>query len=101
MDLPTGYQKSRKEFWIEHIKASESFDGTLKAYCDLHGLKMGSMSSYRTKLGYSNSQKKSSKKKTKSEFVPVKVSSKPGPRPSMTLPDPVWLAQFLKAWGGQ
>lgn len=102
MELPIGHQKSKQEFWIEHIKAAESFEGTLKAYCDLHGLKMGSMSSYRTKLGYSRSKKKGIKKKP-SEFVPIKVSPAGGPsrKPEKNLPDPVWLAQFLKAWVGQ
>ena len=101
MDLPVGHKKSRKEFWLEHIKAADAYNGTLREYCQLHNLKMGSMSSYRTKLGHSTPRRKVRAKK-KSEFIPVNVSSTP-PRPSVPekLPDPNWLAQFLKAWSSQ
>ena len=51
MELPVGHEKSRKEFWINHIERAEAFDGSLKEYCQLHGLKMGSMSSYRNHCG--------------------------------------------------
>jgi len=98
MKLPVGHEKSRKEYWINHIESAETFDGTLKKYCQLHGLKMGSMSSYRTKLGYSTKSKKKIKKSEK--FIPIKVfSAQPQKLPALTtLPDPKWLAQFLKAW---
>jgi len=101
MELPVGHEKSIKEFWIEHIKAAEAFDGTLKDYCQQHDLKMGSMSSYRTKLGYSVRRRKLLKKK-KSDFIPVKVSpNRPILAVSLKLPDPIWLAEFLKAWDKQ
>lgn len=102
MELPVGHGKSRKEFWIHHIESAEAFDGSLKEYCQLHGLKMGSMSSYRTKLGYSIKGKQKPKAKKASNFTPLKISS-PAAKPQIltNLPDPNWLAQFLKAWVGQ
>lgn len=101
MELAVGRQQTRKEFWLEHIKAAEAFEGTIKEYCRLHNLKMGSMSSYRTKLGFSKPLRRLKKKK-KSNFVPIKVSSSPAKlKAPSSLPDPKWLAQFLKAWSDQ
>lgn len=99
MELPVGHQKSRKEFWIKHIEAAEAFDGSIRAYCQLHGLKPGSMSSYRNKLGYSRTRRNKAKKQA-AQFVPVEVFPKPIDTPaSDVLPDPEWLVRFLKAWG--
>ncbi len=74
MELPVGDQISRKDFWIKHIEAAEVLEGSLKEYCELHGLKRGSMSAYRKKFGYSKSC--SSQTET-SDFILVTVSSLP------------------------
>lgn len=93
MEIPTG-QQSKTEFWTLHIQAAQRFDGTNKEYCKLHGLNPGSLSSYRNKLGFSKPRKKAKV----SGFSQVKVSLPAANQPAPLLPDPVWLAEFLKAW---
>lgn len=56
MELPKG-QLSKKEFWLAHIKAAETFDGTNKEYCKRHGLNLGSFSGYKNKFGFSGRKK--------------------------------------------
>jgi hypothetical protein len=98
MDLPIGHQRSKTEFWHNHIKAAESFDGTLKEYCQQHKINAGSMSAYRTRLGYSKTRRQV-KSKEKSKFIPVTAPSLPSREARVSsLPDPKWLAQFLRAW---
>ena len=98
MELPQGKAPSRRDFWIHHIEAAAEFEGTFKEYCHRHGLKPSSLNVYRKKLGYS--KPRSGGSRASRDFVPVKVSnSRPVPRESANLPDPIWLAQFLKAWG--
>lgn len=93
MALPSGHQESKKEFWRRHIAAAESFDGSFREYCSLHNLNPSSMNSYRRRLGYSKPRKKSS------EFAAISISSTaPSKTRDLGLPDPEWLAQFLKAW---
>ena len=82
---------SRREFWTQHIKSSEVHEGGSKEYCQIHGLNPGTLNAYRSKLGYSKPQKKS----VPSPFVPVNIC----PKPQSNLPDPIWLAKFLKALG--
>lgn len=100
METPINDQQTRKEFWIQHIEAAERFNGPLTEYCRIHNLKLGSMSSYRTKLGYSKASKRRIKQ-VSSNFTPVKVSRTESSSAPGKLPDPKWLAQFLKAWSGQ
>ena len=82
---------SRRDFWTHHIKSSEAHEGGSKEYCQIHGLNPGTLNSYRSRLGYSKPQKKS----VPSPFVPVNIY----PKPQSNLPDPIWLAKFLKALG--
>ena len=93
MELPVG-KVTRKEFWINHIKAAEKFKGTNKEYCRINGIKMGSLSAYRRKFGFSMPRKKKV-----SIFSTVEVVKRPLPKKIGKLPDPKWLADFLRAWG--
>ena len=90
MDLPVG-QQTKKDFWTIHIQAAEQFEGTNKKYCEIHGLNLGSFNAYRNKLGYS----KPRKKLKSSGFSQVQVTAE---RTKSNLPDPKWVAEFLKAW---
>lgn len=90
MSLSSQTKKSTKDFWRKHIEAADQYDGTIKEYCEQNGLKFGSMSSYRSKLGLS-------KKRARPKFTPIKINTTPKTK-SSSLPDPKWLAQFLKAW---
>lgn len=94
MELPKG-QLSKKEFWLAHIKAAETFDGTNKEYCKRHGLNLGSFSGYKNKFGFSGRKKANTKP---SGFAEVQIGGKPGAIRGGPLPDPKWLAEFLKAW---
>ena len=93
MDLPRG-NRTNKEFWFEHFKAAEVFLGTNKEYCLKHGLNLGTFNAQKNKLGFTK------RKKTEtSGFSEVRVSPRGSDRTQMHLPDPKWLAEFLKAWG--
>jgi hypothetical protein len=92
LELPRG-QRSGKESWTAHIKAAEAFDGTNKEYCKVHGLNYGSFNGYKNKLGYSRRAKAKP-----SEFSEIRVSSSEVFGSGTQLPDPKWLADFLRAW---
>lgn len=99
IELPKGREaKSRKEFWIQHIESAETFPGALKEYCQSQGLNPGTLNAYRQKYGYSKPRKRSNPKKAPA-FTPVHVTGQPTAEShGLELPDPVWLAEFLKAW---
>jgi len=83
-----------REYWAAHIKASEQFEGSQSEYCEKHGIKVGSLSARKSQL--QNATRSS--KRSSSSFCRVQLSNSQKttlPR----LPDPVWLARFLKAWG--
>lgn len=96
MDSPINQHTSRKEFWRAHIELAELFNGTNKEYCLKHGLHPGSFSSYRKKLGYSKPRKEPQKT---AAFSQVQVKPKASELSTAKLPDPNWLAEFLKALG--
>ncbi len=92
MDNPK-QEVPRSAFWLNHVKAAEKFKGSYRKYCELHGLNAGSFSSYRNKFGFTKPAKEKKSKFSPIEVVPPKVNS-----PPPSLPDPQWLAEFLKAW---
>ena len=89
MQLPVGATK-RKDFWKSHVEAAEKFNGSLTEYCRKHNLNPGTLSAYRHKLGLSKPRHKNA------AFSAVKVTSEN--TKTVDLPDPKWLAQFLKAY---
>lgn len=91
MELPKGIITT-EEYWTQHIRAAESFKGTKKEYCRRAGIKYGSLSAYRKKLGYTKRVLPE-----KSNFTKVEVT-KPQTKKSAELPEAEWLARFLKAW---
>lgn len=98
MELPIDQQKtsSRKEFWQTHIESALQFGGTNKQYCLIHDLDPGSFNAYRKKLGYSKPRRKVDRP---AAFSEVLIKPQPKESSSVKLPDPLWLAEFLKAWG--
>lgn len=92
MDLPKG-AISPKEYWTRHIEAAEKFNGSNKAYCKHAGIKYGSLSAYRKRLGFT-----SAKKLTESKFSTVELAKSLPVKNTPGLPAPEWLARFLKAW---
>ena len=92
MELPKG-EITPEEYWTQHIQAAEKFKGTNKEYCKKYGIKLGSLSAYRKKLGYSTPRNF-----RKNKFATVSVEKTPPQKRSSDLPDPAWLASFLKAW---
>lgn len=95
MELPRG-QQSGKDFWIAHIRAAETFAGTNKEYCKIHGLNLGSFSGYKNKFGYSRRTSKPA-----SGFSEIRVTPAEPLKSERRLPDPNWLAEFLRAWVAQ
>ena len=91
MELPKG-AITPEEYWTQHIQAAENFKGTNKEYCRKAGIKYGNLSAYRKKLGFT---KRTEAKK--SNFATLEVA-KPRTEKSASLPEPEWLARFLKAW---
>lgn len=84
--------QERKHYWLKHIEAAKHFGGSQTAYCKQHGLKASTFSTY--KIAFSRSERK----RRKEGFAKVAVvKSTPGKCES--LPDPVWLVQFLRTWG--
>ena len=95
MQLPVGH-RSRKDFWLNHIRAAEEFEGTNKEYCRVNGLNPRNFNAYRSRYGFA--RKKTEVKIKSAGFSTVQVvdSSR---EEGLDLPDPRWLAEFLKAWG--
>lgn len=40
----------RQRFWLDHVRASTGFDGTMKAYAEAHGLSVAQLYSWKSKL---------------------------------------------------
>ena len=92
MKLPGG-AITPEEYWTQHINAAEKFKGSNKEYCKHAGIKYGSLSAYRKKLGFTGP-----KDLTESKFATVEIPKSPPLRNAPSLPEPEWLARFLKAW---
>lgn len=99
MELPVGYQSSRTDFWRSQIEQADKFNGTIKEYCLKNGLNPGTLNAYRKKLGYSKPKRRVQKRLAFSQVQVQVARAVQDPEPSScTLPDPKWLAAFLKAW---
>lgn len=92
MKLPSG-AITPEEYWTQHIKAAEKFNGSNKEYCKHAGIKYGSLSGYRKKMGFTGS-----KDVSESRFAKLEVPKSPVLKSASILPEPEWLARFLKAW---
>ena len=84
--------ESKKQFWLNHIEGAKRFDGTQSQYCAQHGIKPASLSAYKAMLVGRRVSKRS-------RFTKVEISD--SPRKDSSLPDPIWLASFLRAWSGR
>ena len=91
MELPRGSQ-STKEFWINHFQQAEKFNGSNKLYCERNKLNLKTFGQYKIKYGFTTPKPKKVRTQSFSK-IEVKTAEK------VHLPDPKWLAEFLKAWG--
>ena len=83
------------EFWREHVRKAQLFEGTQGKYAEQNGISPSKLSYYK---GLLNPKPKFTKLvaevKPEASAPPVKESKSPAPH--MHLPDAVWLARFLK-----
>lgn len=77
-------RSEREKFWRDHIEAAKGFSGSEAEYCRLNGLKHSSFGSRKRKFERAL--------KGVSSFVKVSAST----RGLKSLPDPEWLARFLR-----
>jgi hypothetical protein len=88
MELPVG--KQNLEFWQGHVEAADKFSGTIKSYCEQHGLS-------KVKFGYY--QQKFRKKSKFAVIKPITVAAAE-PRPKeiqqQKLPEAKWLAALIR-----
>lgn len=82
--------KEKEQFWQQHIVKYKQSNLSLKAYCKSQGF---SPSSFNYWL-----QKVAAKTSSRSNFLPVVVSTPPANkavRTGKTLPDPRWVAEVI------
>ena len=81
----------RAKFWQQHVEAAKSFPGSIQNYCELHELDSSSLYQWRKRFSGATQVK------TKSEFLPVVVSSPAlaGSTAGSTLPNAQWVAEVL------
>jgi hypothetical protein len=99
MNAETAAPESANEelIWKAHIVDAERFDGTLSEYCAQHGLRVRQFHRYRRKLGIVRPyRRRRDKAFVKVECVEAQVAE-PKSVPSVALPDPAWLAEFVLA----
>lgn len=83
-------QRDKYRFWQAHVEAMGTFAGSVEQYCQERGISYHSFMAWRTRLRKSRRLEQSEVK----AFVPVTIEHQPGP----ALPDPQWLALFLRSW---
>ncbi len=86
-----------KFFGSHTLLMSQSFKGTDREYYETNGLDRRAFSVHKVQLGLARRRKK---QKPSSQFSQVRLEdlTVPEKAPSNQLPDPEWLAHFLKAW---
>ena len=92
MEVPID-KKERREFWRRHVTQSREYSGTDVQYCAEHGLKLGTFYSQKGRLRL----RSPGRGEARSSFSKVSVVTEKKP-PSVKLPDPKWVAEFLRAW---
>ena len=94
MSLPIGRIQKTK-FWRGHLHRYKKFSGSQKAYCEENNINPRIFSLYKTKF-----KRKNTEAATKAvNFSKIVVVPDTAIAPvNAGLPDPVWLAQFLKEW---
>jgi transposase-like protein len=81
----------RAKFWQQHVEATKSFPGSIQKYCEQHELDPSSLYQWRKRFSGATQVK------TKSEFLPVVVSSPARAElPAMSpLPNAQWVAEVM------
>ena len=86
--------QGKEKFWQRQMDLKERYDGSVREFCEEHGLSPSTFAYWRHKF---NRAKRTSAL-VRSPFVPVEIervhSSGRG------LPDPRWLAEFLSHLSG-
>jgi hypothetical protein len=94
------HHSEKRHFWQRHIDSYKSSPLSIRAYCVKEGLNWHTFGYWLGKLGERKPQKKS--QRGKARFLPIVVSTppqtKPAVRKSSGLPDPKWVAEFLKSF---
>lgn len=88
----------KRHYWQQHIENYKSSNLSIRSYCIQEGLNSHTFGYWLGKLGARSTQKKS--QKDKARFLPVVVATPPQAlgRTSRGLPDPKWVAEFLKSF---
>ena len=89
--------KSKREIYKEHVLNSLEFSGSDREFCRQHELSPSTFYHYKREMGLGRAT-------SPNKFVRVKArasSEESSPKPhSSDLPDPQWVAQFLRAYLG-
>lgn len=83
---------SKHQRWLDHLAAAEEFAGSIDSYCRSKGIKASAFYYWKKKLGGAEA-KANPRVPAITKFIPVEVVA--GPRSSVGLPDPKWVAEFL------
>jgi hypothetical protein len=88
----------KRQYWQDHIESYKSSKLSIKAYCTKESLNHHTFGYWLDKLGGRRNQRNSINSQGK--FLPVVVTGSPhnSVRPGRGLPDPKWVADFLKAF---
>jgi hypothetical protein len=88
----------KRQYWQYHIESYGSSKLSIKAYCTKESLNRHTFGYWLDKVGGRRRQRSSVNSKGK--FLPVVVTGSVhnGFRPGRGLPDPKWVADFLKAF---
>lgn len=84
------------EFWTQHLAASQTFAGGIKAYCKANGLTLSNYYKWKYKIRPLTNRKKLKKEKL-SRFLPVLVSEtvESDRRATSGLPEARWVAEVM------
>jgi len=97
-------EQESDEFWQGHLEKYKAFQGSSREYCKQNGLKYGRFYRFKQKLGFTKGR--SPYRKAFVEIKAVESSIEKEPKVKVfsrqpSLPDPKWVAQFLKELLGQ
>ena len=80
-------KKLLKQGWQEHVRKAEEHAQGIKGYCREHGLGNSQFHYWKKKLS----------KRPEARFTPVEIVA-PKIKMARSLPDAIWLADFLRAY---
>lgn len=89
---PNNQEKER--FWLAQMTLARRYEGSLESFCRSRGLSTHTFAYWRRKF---KEREAVSRAVVPAKFVPVEIAKA---EPTMRLPDPRWLAEFISHLSG-